>query len=157
MKNEEYLEHHGVKGMKWGVRKAATSRINSIKRENSWAKESKNARSLSDKELKGKVERLRSENTIRRNTFNKTATLRDPANGINRRTYRERAKYSDKEIKKIAERLDLESEFRKEAANAAPWKKTIAREMIKAASSTPVGTFGPQDAFVKMALKGIKV
>lgn len=50
---EEFLEHHGVRGMKWGVRKKPSS---SSKR----ALTSK-AKNMSDTELKSAVERLRLE------------------------------------------------------------------------------------------------
>ena len=154
--NEDYLEHFGVKGMKWGVRKSDSSNrvkktkkpnivvdsVKSIKRESDWAKKSRNARSLSDSELKSAVERLKNENSIKRNTHNRMSVLTDKANKENRKIYRERAKYSDADIKKIAKRVNLEAEFRKQASLAAPWKRKLAKEAINIAKNRPAGTLG---------------
>ena len=169
--NERYLEHAGVKGMKWGVRKSDSSSrvkktkkpgviresVSSLKRESDWAKKSKNARSLSDAELKRNVERLKNENAIKRNTHNEMSTLTDKANKDNRKVYRQRAKYSDAEIKKIAQRVNLEAEFRKQASVAAPWKRKLAKEAINIAKNTPTGTLGQHDDMIKAVLKGIKI
>ncbi len=49
---EEFLEHYGVKGMKWGVRKKPSSSKRSLVT---------NTKKMSDSELKAAVERLRLE------------------------------------------------------------------------------------------------
>lgn len=49
---EEFLEHYGVKGMKWGVRKKPFSSKRSLVT---------NAKKMSDSDLKAAVERLRLE------------------------------------------------------------------------------------------------
>lgn len=65
------LEHHGVKGQKWGVRKAARKvkseaslRINSAKRERSWDK--LDTSSMSTKKLSSTAKRVRLENDLKR-------------------------------------------------------------------------------------------
>ena len=72
-KNEEMLEHHGIKGQKWGVRrfqnKDGTRTALGKKRESSSdAKEKearkadvKNRRTMSDADLKKRIERMRLE------------------------------------------------------------------------------------------------
>lgn len=72
-KNEEMLEHHGIKGQKWGVRrfqnKDGTRTALGKKRESSPdAKEKearkadvKNRRTMSDADLKKRIERMRLE------------------------------------------------------------------------------------------------
>lgn len=55
------ITHHGVKGMKWGIRrnrrsKAASKRSKKVKR--SRAKDTKNRRLLSNEELKKRIDRL---------------------------------------------------------------------------------------------------
>lgn len=57
----EYLEHHGVKGMKWGVRKAARRVSSSIKRRKQRRYERSDyakAKSLSDQELRDRINRI---------------------------------------------------------------------------------------------------
>ena len=63
---ELVLEHYGVKGMKWGVRKAVSSRAKSAKREHSWKKQYRERESMSDDELRNVVNRLRLENDFAR-------------------------------------------------------------------------------------------
>lgn len=53
---DDFLEHYGVKGMKWGVRRSKSQLARASK--NSTKKTAKN---LSDEELKKAVERLRLE------------------------------------------------------------------------------------------------
>ena len=63
------IQHYGVKGMKWGVRKAVQKykvrrslKKQSAKRERSWKTEYQKRGSMSNADLKKKVERLRLEN-----------------------------------------------------------------------------------------------
>lgn len=56
------LQHYGVKGMKWGVRKAVKTRSDSAKRERSWKKQYRDRGKMSDDELRNVVNRLRLEN-----------------------------------------------------------------------------------------------
>lgn len=78
MSLEDIIEHAGVKGMKWGKRKASGSKssgkqrqtlkdrakknVNSIKRERQWTDQYKRRGSMSDSELRAKIDRLRLEN-----------------------------------------------------------------------------------------------
>lgn len=50
---EDFLEHYGVKGMKWGVRKSRTSRAQT--------RYSKPANKLTDAELQKRIKRLETE------------------------------------------------------------------------------------------------
>ena len=79
MYTENELYHHGVKGMKWGVRKNRNSagRNSGVKRKTkrhqsanskkvaSRKKDYKNRRTMSDKELQQKIERLKMEKTFK--------------------------------------------------------------------------------------------
>lgn len=77
---DDYLEHHGVKGMKWGQRKvkaiksAHKSTVASKQRERSWGKKYKKRATMSDAQLKKAVQRLQLENE-----FNRQATLASSA------------------------------------------------------------------------------
>lgn len=59
-----YLEHHGVKGMHWGVRKE-TPRSQNRKAIKDRREAYKNRRLLSDEELRARIERLRLEKQFR--------------------------------------------------------------------------------------------
>lgn len=69
--NEEYLEHHGIKGMKWGVRRSEaqlakvrghSSKSSDDKNEISARKVAvKNRRTMSDADLKERINRLKLE------------------------------------------------------------------------------------------------
>lgn len=60
MSIDDIIEHYGVKGQKWGVRKSA-GQISSARNKRKTSNPKSKARSMSDAELKSKVERLRLE------------------------------------------------------------------------------------------------
>ena len=63
---DDYLEHHGVKGMKWGVRKKHESKsLSRVKKQRS---EYHQRDKLSDSELQSKIDRQRLENEYNRLT-----------------------------------------------------------------------------------------
>lgn len=57
-----FLEHHGVKGMKWGVKKR-TNKENKVRAKR--AKISTNRRHLSDSDLKNYIDRLSNEKKLK--------------------------------------------------------------------------------------------
>lgn len=89
------LEHHGVKGMRWGVRRAQSSsgiksRIANLQksrevtkasrnRERSWKTQYKKRGSMSDAELSKVLNRLRMENEFSRLATEATASQRKKA------------------------------------------------------------------------------
>ncbi|MEG0239498.1 MAG: hypothetical protein RR643_05040 [Anaerorhabdus sp.] len=77
MNLDEAIQHAGVKGMKWGKRKGpikgkqtlssrAKKNVNSIKRERQWTDQYKRRASMSDAQLRTKLNRLRLENEFAR-------------------------------------------------------------------------------------------
>lgn len=73
--NPDELRHYGVLGMKWGRRKSTSGRPSSTKKTKkmtadekkkaSMRKDVKNRRTLSDAELKKKIERIKSEKQLK--------------------------------------------------------------------------------------------
>lgn len=68
--SDMYLEHHGIKGMKWGVRRSETqlARARGSSKQSADAQEKvnrkaavKNRRTMSDADLKKRIERLKME------------------------------------------------------------------------------------------------
>ena len=59
---EDFLEHYGVKGMKWGVRKKTQKEQREIAKRK---KISKNRRTLSDADIKAYINRLESERKLK--------------------------------------------------------------------------------------------
>lgn len=114
---DDVLQHFGVKGMRWGVRKSTSGgarkpgivkrgkerikdEIGSMKREKSWTKIEKRLNSLSDTELTAVGDRLRNENSLKRLS--------------SRKEYLKRASVPDDVLKKRVARLQLEANFGKQ-------------------------------------------
>lgn len=146
------LEHFGIKGMKWGVRKAVTTtgkkakepgrikkEFNSMTREMSMSKSLKKIDSMTNEEIKSKTNRMRLENDFQRlapdNSLNplrrKHVRVREDRNYSN---YLDRSKMSDSEIKSKVERLQLEDNMKQQIKNANKDKKAMANKIIKTSS-----------------------
>lgn len=81
------LEHHGIKGMKWGVRKFSEHRKNrnKLKKASSkWNTKNANRHLMTDKDLRNATNRLRMENDFaeqvqRANRINKKPSIKSAA------------------------------------------------------------------------------
>lgn len=64
MRSNDYLAHHGIKGMRWGVRKDRSSggsvrgKKKSIPKENSFSKDYYDMKRMSNKELRNAINRM---------------------------------------------------------------------------------------------------
>lgn len=144
----DQLEHHGIKGMRWGVRRKnpsgssstkepkTKSTLNSIKREISTVKKLKNVSSMSNDELKTTVDRFRNENQLKDLTTKKIFNRKK-----GQKTYLNREDLSDAELKSKVERLQLEANLKKEVKRANSKQIEIANDIIKDVVSIAIESF----------------
>lgn len=150
---DDIIEHHGVKGMKWGVRRTK-EQLQSTKRERSWGYQDQSK--LSDKELQKTVDRLQNEAHMQRLTkqlsssYSKKAIqralklkvkeskeLRKKSKELNRE-YQLRNTLSDAELKTKVQRLQLEGRFDQLSTQVAKDNKKDVDAVLKIAGDLPV-------------------
>ena len=145
------LQHVGVKGMKWGVRKSRTSKdrasettpkpkstmrkyIDSNRRELGMNKMLKDVDTLPDAEVVRRVNRVRNENDFRR-AIDNTAFVDRKRRKQLREEYFNREKMSDSELQERVRRLNLEDNLRREVVRASKPQREAANELIKSVST----------------------
>lgn len=128
------LQHYGVLGMKWGVRrpvgsdgliKSTAGKVKTkVKEVNNTpgrvaVRKSKNVKSMSDSEIRTQVERLNLENNLKRlakETGNLSAT-------------KGKSKMSNSEIRKLNSRLQLEANYKREVNKATETQRKIGMQV----------------------------
>lgn len=153
-KLDDAIEHYGVKGMKWGVRKVK-DRVSSAKQER--ATRNIDQTKLSGTELKKKVDRLQNEAHFQRlskslqgdynvKALKKAATLKFKDSkdliktGQNYRSqYYNRSKMSDAQLKKKVARLQLEDRFEQISKQMTKDQRQGVNSVIDKASKLPIG------------------
>lgn len=147
------IEHYGVKGMKWGVRRTK-EQLQSAKRERSWGY--KDQSKLSDRELKETVDRLQNEAHMQRLTkklsssYSKKAVQRalklkvkeskeliKKSKELNRE-YQLRNTLSDSELRTRVQRLQLEDRFDQLSTQVAKDNKKYIDNILNMAGDLPV-------------------
>ena len=145
------LQHFGVKGMKWGVRKSRTSKdrasettpkpkstlrkyVDSNRRELGMNKMLKDVHTLPDTEVVRRVNRVRNENDFRR-AIDNTAFVDRKRRKQLREEYFNREKLSDAELQERVRRLNLEDNLRREVVRASKPQREAANELIKSVST----------------------
>lgn len=85
--SSDFIEHFGIKGMKWGFRKQRISKVkarrrakNSAKTSAKWKKKYQNRASMSDKDIRKATERLRLENDFAEQIKRSSQVTMKPAN-----------------------------------------------------------------------------
>ena len=85
--SSDFIEHFGVKGMKWGFRKRRQDRVsakrrakNSAKTRAKWKKKYQNRASMTDKDIRRATERLRLENDFAEQIKRSRQVTMKPAN-----------------------------------------------------------------------------
>ena len=145
------LQHVGVKGMKWGVRKSRTSKdrasettpkpkstlrkyVDSNRRELGMNKMLKDVHTLPDSEVVRRVNRVRNENDFRR-AIDNTAFVNNKRRKQLREEYFNRENMSDAELQERVRRLNLEDNLRREVVRASKPQREAANELIKSVST----------------------
>ncbi len=179
------LQHVGVKGMKWGVRKSRTSKdrasettpkpkstlrkyIDSNRRELGMNKMLKDMDTLSDNDIRARVNRVRNENDMRRVLDNSPKMDRKRKKAL-RDEYLDRDKLSDSELQVRVARLNLEDNLRREVIRASKPQREAANELIKTVSTHTLNKYtdpktkvfsatgnAEHDAYIQDALKYTK-
>lgn len=151
------LQHFGVKGMKWGVRKSRTSKdrasettqkpkstvrkyVDSNRRELGMNKMLKDVDTLPDTEVVRRVNRVRNENDFRR-AIDNTAFVDRKRRKQLREEYFNREKLSDAELQERVRRLNLEDNLRREVVRASRPQREAANELIKSVSTQAIGMY----------------
>lgn len=151
------LQHFGVKGMKWGVRKSRTSKdrasettpkpkstvrkyVDSNRRELGMRKLLKDVDSLPDSEVTRRTNRVRNENDFRR-AIDNTAFVDRKRRKQLREEYFNREKLSDAELQDRVRRLNLEDNLRREVIRASKPQREAANELIKSVSTQAIGMY----------------
>ena len=179
------LQHVGVKGMKWGVRKSRTSKdrasettpkpkstlrkyIDSNRRELGMNKMLKDIDTLPDAEIVRRVNRVRNENDFRRAIDNTAFVDRKRSKQL-REEYFNRENMSDAELQERVRRLNLEDNLRREVVRASKPQREAANELIKSVSTQTLDKYtdpktkifsatgnAEHDAYIHDALKYAK-
>ena len=144
MTNEE-LEHSGVKGMKWGVRKAVKSYKKARKQSKARKVRSKIEEDEMRKAVKAKiVNQVDSDGNLPR-TIRPTATDSKRREKEWKKIYKDRGSMTDAEIKNSLTRLKLENELQKASSSASEAQRKQRAEMVSMAIKA-IGAIPMQDA-----------
>lgn len=151
MEMNEYLEHYGIKGMKWGVRrpvgpdgtvvktKSRTRKsFDSAVREIKTAKNLRNLDGKSEAEIRKITDRVRNENALKDLTPKNPVTKKGKAK---KDVYLDRAKMSDKELAEKVKRLRVEDNLKKEIKRANQGNLKAANKVIKEASKVALNRY----------------
>ena len=128
--NEETLEHQGVKGMKWGVRKAAKKYKSSRAKSKARKAKSRIEEDEMRKAAKAKIIERIDENGNFTRTVRPTATDSKKREKEWKKIYKNRGNLSDAEIQNTLKRLKWENELQKAANSASEEQRKAAQAKI---------------------------
>ena len=144
MTNEE-LEHSGVKGMKWGVRKAVKSYKKARKQSKARKVRSKIEEDEMRKAVKAKIVNQVDSNGNLPRTIRPTATDSKRREKEWKKIYKDRGSMTDAELKNSLSRLKLENELQKAASSASEAQRKQRSEMVSMAIKA-IGALPMKDA-----------
>lgn len=140
-KPNDIIKHHGVKGMRWGVRRTPEQlghktvddkptikdHLGSLKRERQWKKIIKKVDDLSTEEIQTVSKRIKAENDLKELSRNKKITTTK-----DKRAYTFRANLSDEELKTRVDRLRAKETLHKRVDSASKEQREIGEKVVGA-------------------------
>lgn len=135
---ESVIKHHGVKGMRWGVRKSERStnkttlkeRLGSLKRERQWGKVLGEMDNLTNDEIVKVSKRVGMENSLKR--LVKESPIATKSDKVD---YVRRANMDDDELNNKIVRLRTKDNLSKAVSSASKEQRELGEKVVNAASS----------------------
>lgn len=150
------LEHSGVKGMKWGVRKRIKAEFNSAKREFKLTKHLKERSTMSDEKLIKLTNRIRMENDLKRLSTGKKQIGLIRTKRMDRKEYLQRDKMSDEDLQKRIKRLQLEDNLTQQIMTATKRQREIGTSVVESAMHIGLSKAVGKDSFKSAIAKEVK-
>lgn len=158
MAASDAIQHYGVKGMKWGVRRnrnkpggadgikeskksgqngnkvsnLVNDQLASMKRERQWKKSLKNVDNMTDKEINQLANRIRLENDLKR-------LSKGPAGKRNdKKDYTNRGKMTDQELFEKVQNLRARDNLQRSVSDATKAQRELGKRVVRTVSSVGV-------------------
>jgi hypothetical protein len=151
-KLDEVLEHSGVKGMKWGIRRdynrpggadgkedgpakepgKLQKRINSLSRERSWKKVLSEVDTMNTRDIRIVSNRIKLENSLKAMSKSKMATKKE------KQDYLDRHKMSNEELSRKVSRLQAKDDLLKTVSSASKEQREIGTKIAQVGGSLGV-------------------
>ena len=145
----DHLLHYGVRGMKWGVRKATLrEHWDSLKRERQWKKVLKDIDLLSTEQISAVAQRVKLENDLK--TLSKKSKM---ATSHDKRAYIDRAKMTDEELSRTVTRLRAKDALARNISDASKEQRELGEKIVNVGGAialkyaTSNGSIGAKDIF----------
>lgn len=135
---DDFLKHHGTKGMKWGVRNdkknsgktSLREKLGSLKRERSWKKVLHEIDNLSNEQLTTASKRIQMENDLKRlSKKSPAATKKDKAD------YVRRGNMSNDELASKLTRLRAKDQLTRAIKDASKEQRELGEKIVNAGGS----------------------
>ncbi len=165
---DEFLQHHGVKGMKWGVRRNSNrpggadgkpdakdvkgrnkigKHLDSWKRERDWSKALKNLDKMSTKDINSLSKRIQLENDLKR-----LSKAKGVGSSKDKQDYLNRAKMSEQELSRKVVRLRAKENLSRNIREASRRQREVGEKVVKIGSSLAINyavkkSITPKDIF----------